>query len=168
MRNTDVNANISVGVGMACNNTNQCIDYIVNSQCDGGQCLCQADYQPDSSMLQCVAKVCPRNSACYTTSCCQLADKYSICDTTSATSTVGSCTCAAGYVPSVGSGPCTKKYLINDFCSSSIQCSTVMAGSACSGSPGQCACVAGYKTLNDLSGCVRLPLAQVSWSYCFT
>jgi hypothetical protein len=151
---------------MACNNTKECVGHIINSECIGGQCQCLTDYQPDASLLQCLATVCRRGAACHTTSCCQLADVNSICDMTSSTDVLGSCACVTGYVPSVGGGPCAKKYVIGDDCTSSTQCSTVMADSTCSRSTAQCACSVGYQALADLSGCARLPLSQVSTCAC--
>ena len=147
---------------MSCNTTAQCLSYITNSQCVGYRCTCLAGYQPDSSDLHCLATTCQRGDTCYATSCCQLADKNSVCDVTSTTSNgVGVCACAANYVLSVGGAQCAKKYSIGDKCSSSTQCSTVMANSVCSTSTNQCLCVNGYEALPDLSGCTRIPISQV-------
>jgi len=148
---------------MFCTTTEQCLNYITNSECSSGQCYCLIDHQPDSSRLHCVASQCQRDATCYTTSCCQLADKNSVCDVTLATSSgAGVCACVTNYVPSVGGGQCAKKYLIGDKCSSSTQCSTVMADSTCSASTGQCACVNGYQALQELAGCTRIPLSKVN------
>jgi hypothetical protein len=146
---------------MLCTSTQQCLNIVANSQCVGDQCQCPVDYQLDSTQVNCVATSCQRGATCHTTACCQLADKNTICDVTSTTGGVGTCACVANYVPSIDGRHCAKQYHIGDSCSAADQCSSVMAGSTCSPSTGQCACVTGYQALDDLSGCTKLPLFQV-------